>query len=569
LLFRQRKSLEDFIVEKNLLSRNDLNIFIDDCKKSGESLKKSLIGKGVLSEEDIANYYEKELKIPRANLSTYSIDSKILELVSETFARKNTLIPLVKNGDIITVAMADPLNIIVLDELKLKTGCTIESAFETEANILDAINHYYGTAGGSIEDVIKSMDEEIVQVGNEYQDEEIDAVQLQNMAAEAPIIKLVNAIIMQAIHEGSSDIHIEPSENSLEVRNRIDGILHDAAKIPKHLQAAVISRIKIISDMNIALKRSPQDGRFQIKIGKSPIDFRVSTFPTIYGENVVMRILDPSSIMIGLENLGFSQHNFDQFKDLINRPHGIILVTGPTGSGKTTTLYAALNSINSPEKNIITVEDPVEYRLHGIRQSQINPKAGLTFASGLRSILRQDPDIIMVGEIRDLETAEIAIQAALTGHLVLSTLHTNDAPGALTRLTDMGVEPFLISSSVVGVLAQRLVRTICPSCRSEEHIDLEALKRLGINFLPDNFKLFKGKGCKSCKNTGYKGRIGIYELMLLDDAIRDAILNHSSSSAVRKIAQEKGMKSLREDGMEKVGRGITSIDEVIRVTSIE
>jgi len=562
---KKRKALSESLVEQGIITQKDLEIAVAESEKTGESLRKTLVRLGLISEEDIIAFFEEQLSIPYVELGSYLIDSKVIKTIPEALARKYMVVPLFKTGDTITLAMADPLNVIALDDLRLKTSCAIEPVAASETDIKNAINQYYGTAG-SIDEVIKSFETKAISITEE---EEISLEKLHDMAEEAPIIKLVNLIIMQAIRDSASDIHIEPEEQELRVRTRIDGILHDMTAIPKHLQAAVISRTKIMSDLNIATKRIPQDGRFQIKIENSQIDVRISTFPTIYGENVVMRLLDTSSILLGLEQIGFSESNFEQFKSLITKPHGIILVTGPTGSGKTTTLYSALNTINTPDKNIITVEDPVEYRLKGIRQSQINPKAGLTFATGLRSILRQDPDIVMVGEIRDRETAEIAVQAALTGHLVFSTLHTNDAPGSLTRLIDMGVEPFLISSSIIGVVAQRLVRTICSGCKESYRPTENALEKLSLNIPKEEATFYRGKGCNICKNTGYKGRIGIFELMLMNDKIRDLILERTSSSVIKRAAEEAGMKTLRKDGLEKALKGITTIDEVMRVTQVE
>jgi len=559
---RQRKSLGESLVEQKLITDEQLKSAIKESEKTNEPLRKVLVKMALVSEEDIVTFFEEQLGIPRIDLRNYLIDAKILSLIPESLAKKHNLIPLFKTGDILTIATADPLNVVALDEIRIKTKSNIEPAVATESELKNAINQYYGI-GGSIEDVIKSIDMKTLAI--EEGKEEIEPEKLRNIAEEAPIIKLVNLIILQAIRDKASDIHVEPEEENLKVRFRVDGILHEQATIPKQMQAAVLSRMKIMSDMNIATKRIPQDGRFRLNIEGGQIDMRVSSMPTLFGENIVMRLLDNTSILIGLERLGFDEKNFEIFKSLIVKPHGIILVTGPTGSGKTTTLYSALNSINTPDKNIITVEDPIEYQLKMIRQSQINQKAGLTFATGLRSILRQDPDVIMVGEIRDLETAEISVQAALTGHLVFSTLHTNDAPSSLTRLIDMGVEPFLISSSVIGIIAQRLVRTICPNCKQPYTPSEEVIRDLGVK-LPANPKFYKGAGCKSCKNSGYKGRIGIFEMLLLSEKIRDLILAKTSSSQIKRVAQEAGMKSLREDGIEKVLAGITSIDEVIRVT---
>ena len=560
---RQRKSLGESLVERKIISEDQLRSAMKESENSGEPLRKMLVRLGLATEEDICDFFEEQLGIPRIDLKNYLIDQKILSLIPESLAKKYNLIPLFKTGDTLTIATADPLNVVAMDDIRNKTKSNIEPAVATETEIRNSINQYYGT-GGSIEDIVKSID--IKTFAIEEGKEEIEPEKLRNIAEEAPIIKLVNLIILQAIRDKASDIHVEPEEDSLKIRFRIDGILHDQATIPKQMQAAVLSRMKIMSEMNIATKRIPQDGRFRLNIEGGQIDMRVSSLPTLFGENIVMRLLDTSSILIGMEKLGFDEQNFEKFKELIVKPHGIILVTGPTGSGKTTTLYSALNSINTPDKNIITVEDPVEYQLKRIRQSQINPKGGLTFATGLRSILRQDPDVIMVGEIRDLETAEISIQAALTGHLVFSTLHTNDAPSSLTRLTDMGVEPFLISSSVIGIIAQRLVRMICPSCKQAYVPSKEVLDDIGVKLPEAAPKFYKGGGCKVCKNTGYKGRIAIFEMLLLNDKIRDLILAKVSSSQIKHAAQEAGMKTLREDGITKALAGFTTIDEVIRVT---
>jgi len=484
------------------------------------------------------------------DLDTYLIDEKLIELVPESLARRYQLIPLFKIGNTLTLAMADPHNIFVLDEVGLKTGCEVEAVVSTDIQLKTAINRYYGVRD-SIKEIVKGFTEEASKPSG---------------VKEAPAIKLLNLIMAQAIRDGASDIHLEPDENSLRTRYRIDGLLHEVSPIPKNLQSAIISRVKVMGNMNIAESRAPQDGRSHIKMEGKNIELRISSFPTIYGENLVFRILDQSAASMGLEDMGFSPKTLRAYETLIKRPHGIILITGPTGSGKTTTLYASLNSINSPEKNIITIEDPVEYRLNLIRQTQINPKANVTFASAIRSILRQDPDVIMVGEIRDLETAETAVRAASTGHLVFSTLHTNDASGALTRLTDMGVEPYLTSSSVVGVLAQRLVRTICPKCKESYQPEEQAVKDLAITKTKE-LVFYQGKGCKNCWQTGYKGRIALFEFLVVNDPVRDLILQTASSMMIRDVAvKTQGMKTLWKDGVDKILKGITTIDEVTRTT---
>lgn len=483
------------------------------------------------------------------DLDSYLIDKKVIELIPEVLARRYQLIPLFKIGNTLTVAMADPHNILALDEVRHKTGCEVEPVVSNEIQIKRSIDQYYGVSG-PIEEIIKESAEK----GSE-----------PSGAEEAPAIRLLNLIMAQAIREDVSDIHIEPDEKDLKTRYRIDGVLREVNSLPKNLQSAIISRIKVMGNMDIAQSRAPQDGRSHIEMEGKQIELRISTFPTIYGENVVLRILDQSSALMGLEDLGFSRDTVMQYETLIKRPHGIVLITGPTGSGKTTTLYASLNSISTPEKNIITIEDPVEYRLNLIRQTQINPKAGVTFATAIRSVLRQDPDVIMVGEIRDLETAETATRAALTGHLVFSTLHTNDAPGALTRLMDMGVEPYLISSSVVGALTQRLVRTICPKCKEQHQPEDRILNTLRIAN-PKDLVLYQGKGCKNCWQTGYKGRTALFELLVINDPIRELISQRAPSRMIRKVAREnQGMKTLREDGVEKVLKGITTIDELTKV----
>ena len=563
----EKKSLEEILVEKKLITKDQLAQAQAEAKKLKVPLRKALLSLGMVKDSDMIAVYEQQMKVPFVNLNSYIIDSKILSLIPEEYAKEHNVIPLFKAGDIITVAMTDPFDVMVLDELRTMTKCIIEPVLTTEHDIKKAFSQYYGK-DSSIDDVIKKIDEEeeIEQQKIRDEEEELSPEKMRQAAEQAPIIKLVNLIISEGIKEGASDIHINPEEKMVRIRYRIDGVLREASTLPKNLQAAVISRIKIMSDMNIAIKRSPQDGRFRIKIEGSQIDMRVSSFPSIHGENIVMRILDPSSIMISLSDIGFYPEDLEKIYDLIRKPHGIILVTGPTGSGKTTTLYASLRTINSIDKNIITLEDPVEYQLEIIRQAQINPKAGLTFASGLRSILRQDPDVVMVGEIRDRETAEIAIQAAMTGHLVFSTLHTNDAPGALTRLTDMGIEPFLISSSVIGILAQRLVRKICPSCKESYKPSEKVLRDLGIEDISGKTVFYKGKGCKNCKNSGYKGRVGIFELLITNEKIRELVLEKASADVIRKAAQEAGMKTLRQDGLRKALDGTTSIEEVMRVT---
>lgn len=558
---KEKKSLGESLIEEGIITAEQLKQAQTEEKRSGLRLRQVLVKMGFIAEEDLVSFLSTKLGLPRIELGNYLIEPKIIELIPETLARKYELIPVLKIGNRLTCAMVDPWNVFALDEVRMKTNLIIEPAVATEAEIKKALDEHYG-AKGTMEEVIKSIDEE--KLGFE-EGKEVDLKKLEDVVEEPVVIKLVNLIIMKAIKEGASDIHIEPEEEVLKTRFRVDGMLHEISSPPKHLQSAIISRLKIMANLDIAERRVPQDGRFNIKMEGKQIDVRVSCMPAIYGENVVLRLLDVSSALLGLKDLGFSKEVLEKYQKLIIRAHGIILVTGPTGSGKTTTLYASLDKINTVEKNIITIEDPVEYRLEGIRQIQINPKVNLTFASGLRSMLRQDPDVIMVGEIRDFETAEIAIQAALTGHLVFSTLHTNDAAGAITRLIDMKAEPFLVSSSAIGVLAQRLVRKICLGCKEKYTPTKEALEDIGLS-QDEKIDFYRGKGCPKCMNTGYKGRIAIFELMVLDDSIRNLIIAKTPAEEIRKQAIASGMVTLMDNGIRKIKEGLTTVEEVLRVT---
>jgi len=552
------------LTEEGILTAEQLKEAQQEERRTGQRLRKVLVSKGLIDEGDLVAFLSTKLGIPRIELANTLIDPKLIELVPEALARKHELIPVLKIGNRLTCAMVDPGNVFALDELRMKTNFTIEPAVATEAEIKTALDEHYG-AKGTMDEVIQSIDEEKISV---KESEQVDIKELEAVVKEPGVIKLVNLMIIQAIQEGASDIHIEPEEEALKIRFRVDGILHEALAPPQHLQSAITSRIKILANLDIAEKRVPQDGRFNLKTEGREIDLRVSSVPTIYGENIVLRLLDIASALLPLTKLGFSQAVLDRYQRLLSRPYGIILVTGPTGSGKTTTLYSSLDKINTVDKKIITIEEPVEYRLPGIRQIQVNPKVKLTFSSGLRSILRQDPDIIMVGEIRDKETAQIAIQAALTGHLVFSTLHTNDAPGAITRLTDMGVETFLVASSVIGILAQRLVRKLCDECKEEYTPATEALKDLGLADV-GKVSFYRGKGCEKCMRRGYKGRISIYELMTLDEETRHLILAKASLGEIKKYARASGMRTLKQDGIEKIRKGVTSAEEVLRVTQEE
>ena len=481
------------------------------------------------------------------------------------FAKRYQLLPVQRSGDTIVVATADPSQLGPLDDVRLLLHKPVRVVVAPGPVIVDAINRIYDAASNTATDLMEGLDEDRLEMMATDFEETQD---LLDADEEAPIIRLINSVLFQAVKDRASDIHVEPFERDLAIRFRIDGILYDIISPPKRFQPVIISRVKIMAGLNIAEKRLPQDGRIRIKLAGKEVDIRVSTVPTAYGERVVMRLLDRSATILKLEELGLNAHKLEMIDTLIHQSHGIVLVTGPTGSGKTTTLYAGLSRINSTDKNIITIEDPIEYQLHGVGQIQVNPKIELTFASGLRSILRQDPDVIMVGEIRDSETAKIAIQAALTGHLVFSTLHTNDSCGAITRLIDMGIEPFLVASSLIAVMAQRLLRRVCPSCRQPYRPSVEEMRQLGVSAddLEGRQVYRPGPGCPDCKQTGYRGRLGIHELLIVDDEVRNLTMKAADSSSIRRVAAAKGMSSLREDGAEKVLSGQTTIEEVLRVT---
>ncbi len=515
---------------------------------------KLLLRSGFISEKDYLDKASKWLKVEVVDPSSLE-DIPVLDIKPELL-KELKLIPIKESGDILELAMADPRDLLSIEIIEKLTKKQAVAKLSTEDRILEAISKVYEGKKGQVDDIVSSINGSGV---------EEDIEQLKDLASEAPIVRLVNLLINRAVEKGSSDIHIEPFEKEVKVRFRIDGVLHDIETLPKSALPAIISRIKIMAKLDIAEKRLPQDGRIQLKVEGKNIDLRVSTLPTLFGEEVVMRILDRSSIMLELEDLGFPEDVLNKFKELIRSSYGMVLVTGPTGSGKTTTLYASLNTINTPDKKIITIEDPVEYQLHGINQIQVNTQIGLTFARGLRTIVRQDPDIVMVGEIRDIETAEIAVQAALTGHLVFSTLHTNDAPSAITRLIEMGVEDYLVASSVIGILAQRLVRLICPNCIEEVSVP-RSVKKLFERYHVESPKMFRGKGCDVCDFTGYKGRKGIFELLIVDDDIREMISQNTDSETIKKKAIEKGMIPLIQDGLIKVSNGITTVEEVLRVS---
>ncbi len=556
--------LGDFLLEQKLIIEEDLRRALKYHKDTGKLLGRCLIELGIIDEKSLIKAISDQMGVQYVSLKKYKLDPQVLELVPRDFAMSHRVFPLFKIENKLTVGMVNPLDVIAIDRLAHMTKLQIEAVVCHEQDIEDAIETHYNSG-----DSFKDAEQHFGSNEDDGEAEEHDEFSLRLQAEEGPVIKLVNMILLQAIKDGASDIHIEPKEKSLTVRYRIDGILHEVLTPPKNMQLAIASRIKILSHLDIAELRLPQDGRFRWQNDRQVVDFRVSTLPTAFGEKIVMRLLDNSRGILGFPELGISKSMIEEFQYILRKPYGIVLVTGPTGSGKSTTIYAALKEIASPEKNIITLEDPIEYSMNSITQSQVNTKIGMTFAAGLRSILRQDPDVIMVGEIRDLETAEIAIKAALTGHLVLSTLHTNDAAGSITRLVDMGVEPFLVSSAVQGVLAQRLVRSICQSCSHQYVPDKKLVQVIsGTQNGNGDIKFVKGKGCDRCKGTGYKGRNGVYELLTMDDDLRQMVIDRKSNTEIAVEAQKRGMKSMLQDGLEKVEKQVTTIEEVFRVTQI-
>jgi type IV pilus assembly protein PilB len=545
------------LISKGIVTKEEFDEAMNSSEGSGVSFIEILVNNFNINKNDIYNIIADLYSVPYIDLSEYVSDPKVLVLISEEFARKFTVFPVFKIGDTLTVTMADPTDIVAIDQIRQNSEVEVEPCLSAKKDILEYINKNYRAT-----DAIKGLVDSMGSSG-------AGSFIMAGTDNESPVTRLVDVIVKQAVMDRASDIHIEPEEDFLRIRFRIDGILYEIPSLPKHLQSSFISRIKVISNLDIAETRIPQDGHFKMIIDGKELDTRISTVPTVFGENVVIRLLNPESIMMQLEDLGFQEDALNKFEKMIEQPYGVILATGPTGSGKTTTLYATLNRVNSIERNVITIEDPVEYKLGLVRQIPVNIKTGVTFATGLRAILRQDPDIIMVGEIRDTETAEICVQAALTGHLVFSTLHTNDAPGSLTRLVNMGVEPFLISSSVIGVIAQRLVRKICEFCKESYTPNPAVVKKWGLDEKEKSGKvtLYKGTGCPECRETGYKGRLGIYEIMEIDDDIRRMVIEGKSSHEIKNFAiKNKGMKVLAEDGILKVLAGVTTLEEVARVT---
>ncbi len=603
--------LGQLLVKQNIITEDQLNKALAMQKSNGGRLGTNLVKLGYLTEEKLVSFLSMQFGVPAINLSEYSIDPTVTKLIPAEMAKKYMILPISRVGATLTIAMTDPSNVFAIDDVKFMTGYNVEVAVSSESSISTAISENYG--GGRAEmvaatatktadpdeaskilearDYTLSDDEDVdmgafgdVDDGPMVNVEDFDAVvgsALDGVEAveeeddtevvdevEAPIVKLVNGIFVNAVKTGASDIHVEPYETSLRVRYRVDGVMYTVMNLPPKIKAALTSRIKIMSKLDIAERRLPQDGRIKLKLGKRrEIDFRVSTLPTLYGEKTVLRLLDKSNLQVDLTKLGFDEDSLKNFMNALDKPYGMILVTGPTGSGKTVTLYSGLTYLNKPETNIMTAEDPVEFNFLGINQVHVKEEIGLTFASALRAFLRQDPDIIMVGEIRDFETAEIAIKAALTGHLVLSTLHTNDAPSTVNRLLNMGIEPFLVSSSVILILAQRLARRICTKCKTEEHVPEPALVKVGFTEEEaKNLKVYKGKGCPVCNNSGYKGRLGLFEVMPVNDEIKELILEGANTDELKKCAIRNGMKTLRMSGLGHVKNGTTTIEEVLRVT---
>ena len=587
--------LGEILVRENLLTPQQLREALEFQREHGGRLGFNLVKMGLVSDDMITAVLSRQYGVPSVNLELFDVDDSVIRLIPREVAEKYSVLPLSRVGATLTLAMVDPTNVFAMDDIKFMTGLNIEPVVVSEASVQEAISRYYSQSReielareldeesngnghyDSLPDPSMTLDQldfdaeagEGVEVVDE--DEEIDLSNLTRMSEDAPVVRLVNVLLADALQRGASDIHIEPYEKEMRIRFRIDGVLYDVMHPPLRLRDALISRIKIMSKLDIAEKRLPQDGRIKIKLkhhGRSrELDFRVSTLPTLFGEKTVLRLLDKERLMLDMTKLGFEPESLVKFQRNITKPYGMVLVTGPTGSGKTNTLYSALQALNTTETNIMTAEDPVEFNLQGINQVQMKEQIGLNFAAALRSFLRQDPNIVLVGEIRDFETAEIAIKAALTGHLVLSTLHTNDAPSTISRLMNMGIEPFLVATSVNLIQAQRLIRRICKDCKVEHHLPPEGLVEVG--FSPEEakqLKTYKGSGCKTCNNTGYKGRVGLYEVMEVTDEIRELILIGASALELRKRAIEDGMITLRESGLHKIRNGITTLEEVVRET---
>lgn len=548
----------ELLLKHELLRPEEAEKAAKEAARVGQPVETILVKSGYVTEEDIANVKAAMFGVPYIDLNNYRLDRTLVKLIPESAAKKFSVIPLFTTGNTLSIGMIDPQNIVAIDHVRAITNFdVVDPVLVSSGGFQKAFNTYYHSYG-SVDELVKSIEKGKTPT--------LQETMLGEITEKTPISKLVDSLLSQAVQSRASDIHIEPEETMVAVRFRVDGVLSQITTFPSTVLNPVVSRIKILAGLDITENRKPQDGKIHSELEGKDLDIRVSTFPTLFGENVVLRLLDKRAMLPHLAELGFSKENLERYSRLITRPFGIILVTGPTGSGKTTTLYSSLSKINSEQKNIVTIEDPVEYVIPRIRQTQVNPKAGISFANGLRGFLRQDPDTMMVGEIRDRETVEVAIQASLTGHLVFSTLHTNDAPSALTRLIDMGIEPFLISSSVIGILAQRLVRVNCVKCREPYTPQQTVLQSVGLS---EGIQLMRGKGCAKCDQTGFLGRTGIFELLLMSEEIKTMVDNKRSAADIKKKAVEQGMKTLRQDGLEKVQQGITPLEEVLRVTEIE
>ena len=562
------RRLGDLLVTEGLITDEQLSKALGEQKGSPEKLGSILLRLNFIQEEQLIGFLSRQYGIPSITLSQLDIDPEVLKLVPDGIAKKYEILPIKRVGSTLTLAMADPTNVFAVDDVAFMTNLQVTPVVASQAAIKKAIERNY-EENSAVFDVMAALANEVgsVEVVEEDVQSKVDVFELKESADEAPVVKLVNMVLVEAIRKGASDIHWEPYEKVFRIRFRIDGVLHEMLAPPKRLEAAIISRLKIMSNLDIAERRMPQDGRIKLRYNAREIDFRVSILPTIFGEKAVLRILDKDALKLDLTQLGFDAWSMEQFTHAIKQPYGMVLITGPTGSGKTTTLYSAIHTINSPDHNIMTAEDPVEYNLKGVNQVQVDEGVGRTFAAALRSFLRQDPDVILVGETRDLETAQISIRAALTGHLVFSTLHTNDCPSTIARLVDMGIPPFLISSALQLILAQRLGRMVCKDCKEPYEVDEETLVPYG--YVPTGVgrtQFYKGKGCQACNFTGMKGRIALYEVMPVSQELRDAILKAAPTAEIREIAQAQGMKTLRQAGLQKVIEGTTTVDEVLRVT---
>ncbi|RMF94289.1 MAG: type IV-A pilus assembly ATPase PilB [Nitrospinota bacterium] len=555
----------ELLVRANLITREQLEQALAHQKTQGGRLSSNLAKLGFISEEEIVHFLSRHYGVPFFDLSDVEIEPAVIQLLPASIVQKHFVVPIRRSGNTLTVAMEDPSNIDAIDDITFMTGYHVEVVVASETAIRRIIDQYYDAAE-TLRDVMEHLPDEQMEVLEE--EEEISVNELQKASEEAPVIKLVNVLLADAIKKRASDIHIEPYEKSFRIRFRIDGTLHEVMQPPVRLKQAITSRIKVMSDLDISERRLPQDGRMKVKLKDKEVDFRVSTLPTLFGEKVVLRLLDKSNLMLDMTKLGFEPKALADFERAIQSPYGMVLVTGPTGSGKTTTLYSALDRLNKPDINIMTAEDPVEFNLKGINQVQIRESIGLSFAAALRSFLRQDPDIIMVGEIRDYETAEIAVKAALTGHLVLSTLHTNDAPSTINRLLNMGVEPFLVASSVLLIVAQRLARRVCEGCKEEIKVPEKVLREVGFTEeeIAEGVTCYRGQGCERCNKTGYKGRVALYEVLPVSDEIKELILEGATSLEIKREAVRLGMSTLRRSGLLKVREGVTSLEEVLKVT---